>query len=202
MNQEKLNEIVRLHGLWLRDEEGGVRAELSETGLSKVDLSEADLRLTNLRSVDLRGARLRWANLRGAALSGADLRWVNLHNADLRNADLRNADLRWANLRGADLREADLRNARLFEADLSDADLNEASGAPPYYSVSWSGHGEAGRRLHAVLVDGALQFSCGCFSGDEDELRQYIEDDEEVYKQSRLKALEIILELARPEGVK
>ncbi len=73
-----LKETLRLHQMWLRDEEGGKRA-------------------------DLRGANLRGADLRDANLEGADL-----EGADLRDANLRGADLRDANLRGADLEGADL----------------------------------------------------------------------------------------------
>jgi len=46
-----LKEVLRLHGLWLRDEEGGKRA----------DLRGADLRGANLREADLRGANLDYA---------------------------------------------------------------------------------------------------------------------------------------------
>ena len=66
-----LKEVLRLHALWLRGEEGGKRA----------DLRRADLRRANLRGADLREADLRRADLRGA---------------DLREADLRRADLDYA----------------------------------------------------------------------------------------------------------
>ena len=72
-----IQKILDLHGKWLRNEPGGVRA--------------------NLRNADLRYADLR----------NADLRYADLRNADLRNADLRYADLRYADLRYADLSNAD-----------------------------------------------------------------------------------------------
>ena len=53
MEQEKLDEILKKHGLWLKSETGGERA-------------------------DLRWANLRWANLNRADLSRADLRGVDL----------------------------------------------------------------------------------------------------------------------------
>lgn len=68
-----LPKILRLHGMWIRDEPGGARA-------------------------DLRGADLSGADLSGADLSGADLREASLSGADLSSADLRGADLRWADL--------------------------------------------------------------------------------------------------------
>ena len=43
MTKEKLNEILGLHTKWLRDEPGGVRANLSDANLSYADLSYADL---------------------------------------------------------------------------------------------------------------------------------------------------------------
>ena len=100
-----IKDIFKKHLAWLKDEDGGERADLSGA---------------NLRWADLRGANLREADLREADLRGANLRWADLREADLREADLREADLRGANLRGADLREADLR----------EADLDMSSGIP------------------------------------------------------------------------
>ena len=73
ISAEKLQEIIESHGRWLRNAEGGERA----------DLSGADL-----RGADLRGADLRDADLRDADLSGADLSDADLSDADLRGADL------------------------------------------------------------------------------------------------------------------
>ncbi len=83
MKKDELQEVLRLHKMWLNDEDGGKRADL--------------------QWADLRGADLQWADLRGADLRGADLQ-----RADLRGADLQRADLQWADLRGADLQRADL----------------------------------------------------------------------------------------------
>ena len=88
ISAEKLQEIIESHGRWLRNEEGGERANLSSA-----DLSSADLYCADLSSADLSGADLRSANLRSADLSGADLRGADLRSADLRSADLRSADL-------------------------------------------------------------------------------------------------------------
>ena len=96
MDAAKLAEIVRLHVAWLRDEVGGVRANLSGANLSGANLSGANLRGANLSGADLSWADLSWADLRGANLSGADLSW-----ADLSWADLSGANLSGANLSGA-----------------------------------------------------------------------------------------------------
>ena len=86
-------EVLQRHAKWLKNEEGGEKA-------------------------NLRGAELWDADLRDADLRGADLRDANLRGADLRDADLWDANLRGANLRDADLRGADLRDANLWDADL------------------------------------------------------------------------------------
>jgi len=88
-----LPEILRKHSLWLNDEKGGERA----------NLSAADLRGADLRGANLRGANLSAANLSAANLSGANLRGANLSDANLRGANLSGANLSDANLRGADL---------------------------------------------------------------------------------------------------
>ena len=56
MTPEKLQEILTKHKLWLDDDLGGSRADLSRANLSRANLSGADLS----------GADLRWANLSGA----------------------------------------------------------------------------------------------------------------------------------------
>ena len=116
MDVQQIKTILDAHGSWLRNEVGGVRA----------DLRDADLRGADLRDADLRGANLQGANLQGANLQGADLYGANLQCANLQGADLRGADLQGANLRGADLRGADLQGANLRGADLQGADLRDA----------------------------------------------------------------------------
>ena len=99
MTRNEISKILRKHKMWLDDEEGGERADLS-------------------------GADLRGADLRGANLSEADLSRADLSRAYLSGADLRGADLSRAYLSEADLSRADLRGAYLSEADLSRADLD------------------------------------------------------------------------------
>ena len=98
ITQEKIAEKLRLHKMWLNNEEGGKRADFSNTNLSQANLSGANLSQANLSHANLSQANLSHANLSGANLSGA-----NLNQANLRCADLRCADLSQANLSGADL---------------------------------------------------------------------------------------------------
>ena len=83
ISAKKLQEIIKSHGRWLRNEEGGERADLSGADLSGADLRSADLSGADLSSADLSGA-----DLRGADLSGADLSSANLRSANLRSANL------------------------------------------------------------------------------------------------------------------
>jgi len=53
MKKKELNEILRLHEMWLNDEEGGKRADLR-----RANLQGANLRMADLREADLRGASL------------------------------------------------------------------------------------------------------------------------------------------------
>jgi len=153
-----LEEVLRLHALWLNDGEIGERADLRRADLRWADLRRADLRRADLRWADLEGADLRradlrradlrWADLEGANLREADLREADLEGANLREADLRRADMREADLEGANLREADLRRADLRRADLREADLDYA--AWPLWCGSLGT--KADRRLAAQLA--------------------------------------------------
>ena len=108
-----LNEILEKHKMWLKDEEGGERADLKNTYLS----------YASLRGIDLSYADLSGVNLSNADLWNTDLIGVNLSNADLSSANLWNANLIYADLNGANLSNADFKYANLTYAILSDADL-------------------------------------------------------------------------------
>ena len=62
----ELVEILRKHKMWLSNEPGGERANLSGANLYEANLYEANLRGANLSGADLRGANLSGADLRGA----------------------------------------------------------------------------------------------------------------------------------------
>jgi uncharacterized protein YjbI with pentapeptide repeats len=109
--------ILEKHSKWLRNEEGGVRADLSGLDLHGVDLSVVNLREANMNRVDLHDADLH----------GSDLREADMHGADLRNAYIGAADLRRADMRWADLSKADLSRANLCEVDMSDANLSRTN---------------------------------------------------------------------------
>ena len=57
METNKLNEILRKHKMWLNDEEGGVRADLTGVNLYGADLDHANLIGANLHYARLYGAR-------------------------------------------------------------------------------------------------------------------------------------------------
>lgn len=60
MNAENLSKILKNHKLWLEDEEGGIKANLSGANLSLADLSGANLSLANLSGANLSRANLSW----------------------------------------------------------------------------------------------------------------------------------------------
>ena len=79
-------EILQRHAKWLKNEEGGERADLRGA-----DLRGADLQDANLRDADLRGSSLRGSDLQGSDLQGSNLRGANLRGAYLRGSDLQGA---------------------------------------------------------------------------------------------------------------
>ena len=53
MDKQELDAIIEKHGKWLREEEGGERANLQSANLQYADLRSADLRYANLQSANL-----------------------------------------------------------------------------------------------------------------------------------------------------
>jgi uncharacterized protein YjbI with pentapeptide repeats len=125
-----LRQGVELWNRW-RDDNPGIKPDLSKVYLEKVNLlrvnlSEANLYWASLAEAYLREANLRNANLRNAILRNADLRRANLNKANLMDAILNEADLNEVDFREAILRGAYLIRANLRDACLIDAYLNRA----------------------------------------------------------------------------
>ena len=122
-----IKKILNKHLKWLKDEEGGERANLYEANLSGANLDGANLYKANLVRANLSGANLDGANLDGANLVRANLSGANLDGANLYEANLYEANLYGANLSEANLSEANLRGANLSGANLSGANLVRAN---------------------------------------------------------------------------
>ena len=151
-------EVLQRHAKWLKNEEGG----------EKANLRDANLRDANLRDADLWGA-----DLRGADLRGADLRGANLWGANLRDADLWDADLWGADLRGADLWGANLWGANLRDADLWDADLWGAAGK----ILSFGPIGSRQGITYVTKTERTIHVRCGCFYGTLEEFAAKVEEE-------------------------
>ena len=63
ITKEELEAFLRKHKMWLENEEGGERANLSGADLSGANLSRADLSGANLSGADLSGADLDYSVL-------------------------------------------------------------------------------------------------------------------------------------------
>ena len=155
ITQEKLNEIIESHGKWLRNEEGGEKADLIGANLGDANLIGANLRGANLGDANLGGADLGGANLRGANLRDANLRGADLGGANLIGANLGGADLGGADLIGANLIGATLRGANLRDANLGGANLNKT-----YYQITRIGSRNA-TTTYCVEDDNVV---CGCWN--------------------------------------
>lgn len=140
ITQEKLKEILASHSKWLRGENGG----------EKADLSNVDLSYINLNHTDLRGANFCGANLSGAKLFGA-----NLSGAKLCGADLCGADLSYSSLRATNLLHTNFGNSIFYNANLSTTSLSKT-----YYQIVRIGSREA-TTTYCVEDDNVV---CGCWN--------------------------------------
>ena len=178
ISKEKLQEIVKSHGKWWRNEDGGQRAYLRDA-----NLRGADLQRTDLQGADLQGANLRYANLQGADLQRTDLQGANLRGACLRDAKLQGANLRGvclrdANLRGADLQRTDLQGANLRGADLQRTNLRGAYLPNGIYQVVGCGS-ENRCTTYDSINDHVI---CGCWDDEnENQLESFEQHIKAIY---------------------
>ena len=194
--EAKDNSVKKTVEVYIRKEKASGKeiVDLRFADLSFADLNNTDLTYAVLKGANLFSANLTYADLKGADLSNADLSFADLSGANLRGADLISADLTYALLMGANLMYADLKDTNLRNAYFSNAILISVKNLQ-YATCSFAGHGECGRQLLGVKINNEIRLFCGCFNGNEAELRTYIEEGEEKYKASRLIALDTVLKL-------
>ncbi len=190
MKPEELKQMLEDHAAWLKGT-GGKRADLSGVNLAGASLTKVNLAGASLTKVNLSGANLSGANLTRAYLAGASLTKVNLAGANLRGAYLAGANLAGANLAGANLRGANLRGV-----DLTEVHLSQTKGVK-WVAMSAAKLGAVGRQWLVVEIDGEPRWFCGCFQGSTAELRTNIEVDVATHKKSRMRTMEVMLELLR-----
>ena len=155
--------------------------------------AEIDCDESVFRSLKL-GLAVKWAIKNNADLRSANLSYADLSYADLRSANLSYADLSYADLRSANLSYADLSYANLRSADLRSANLSSLRGCK-WAQVAFHSHGECGRQLSAVVIDGSTVFFCGCFKGSREQLEGYIANGKEDLRVSRTKAMAAVISL-------
>lgn len=160
---KRLDEILDAHARWLRNEAGGVRADLSGAKLFNVRLRGLALAHTDFSNADLRGSDLSSScDLTACELTGSDLREARccdstfakavmaqsqLHRADFSRCDLTRAILTGSQLVGTRMQrvraaELDARSAKLFRvdarnSDFSNADFSEAECVETQFGAAW-----------------------------------------------------------------
>ena len=122
ISKEELAEILGKHQLWMNAEEGGERANLSDSNLSG----------SNLRGSNLSGSNLRDSNLRGSNLSGTNLSDTNLSDSNLRDSNLRGSNLSGTNLSDSNLSDTNLNHTAGNRNEIKSLFLSET------YSITYT----------------------------------------------------------------
>ena len=91
ITQRELNERIRQHEEWLKNEAKGNSPSFAGLDLSGLDLKGANLYHSNFKGSCLRGCNFRCSDLGYSELEGADLTEANLKNANLFRANLKQA---------------------------------------------------------------------------------------------------------------
>jgi uncharacterized protein YjbI with pentapeptide repeats len=126
MNAEKLKKIVRLHGMWIYNQDGGERADFENVDLGEIDLSTMVLDKANLQNASLMRANLAGCSLVGAYMHGINLSLANLEESNLSGAHMEKATLQGANFTKANLNEANLKGCQLAGTNFFQTSLKRA----------------------------------------------------------------------------
>ncbi|MCP5048729.1 MAG: pentapeptide repeat-containing protein [bacterium] len=125
--ESSLKQILTRHLQWIKDYNLEDRRNWSGRTAKELRRILSDQRRANLSNTNLQGVVLSNAILIGAKLDEVNLRHSNLEGADLSFASLRCADLSHSNLKGAVLFDATLERIDLTNSILCGSDMINAS---------------------------------------------------------------------------
>ena len=114
MTQNELNEIIKLHELWLRDSARGKQAVFEDTDLSGLSFTRA-----NLSKSKFYGCSLIETNFSCAVLEESEFNEIDLTNALFYESDLTRATIDNASAPDVNFRAAKLISIRVSDSDFS-----------------------------------------------------------------------------------
>ena len=121
ISQEKLDDVIKKHAIWLKDHDKGVRADLSRYDLSEKDLSGVDLSEAILEEATFFETNMHGINLTGAKMRKSSFSKVDLTDAKLDKSDLKHAHLCHSRLNRVHACDADFSYSVLWNNDFSEA---------------------------------------------------------------------------------
>jgi uncharacterized protein YjbI with pentapeptide repeats len=132
VSQDELHHVIRLHGMWLEDNNSGQRCvlagrdlsglQLGDLGGAPLDLNGADFTQADLSETEADNILVHHCNFNGTKLDGSHWRRPVFASADMRRASARGAEWGTPGRRGSAKRSpCDFSHTALNDVDLSDA---------------------------------------------------------------------------------
>lgn len=122
ITQAQLNEVIKLHRMFLMGTSGGIRAVLKFHDLSDLDFSKANLANADLSGSILNGANLSLGDFNNTNFFSCDLYKTDMRGSNFTRADFRGTQILGANLSKADMKGVDFRQGFIMNYDTEDAD--------------------------------------------------------------------------------
>lgn len=117
MAQVELDDIMRLHTMYLRGQRGGARAVIKYKNLSHLHFKSHDLSQADFTGSIFVESDLSYGTFSGCCFFACDLRNANLGYADFTRSDFRGAYVAGADLTEANMHEVDMREGKIMLRD-------------------------------------------------------------------------------------
>lgn len=132
LKQAEIDEKLKLHKMWLNNEEGGKKADFSGVNLShhafeKVNLDKANFYGANLQNVRFESCTLQSTTFNAAEASWSKFRNTSLVDANFGNSILQNSEFYKCDLSGANFKSADLKSIIFENSELKNLNLDKST---------------------------------------------------------------------------
>jgi uncharacterized protein YjbI with pentapeptide repeats len=181
------------------------RCTFTDCLFEKCDFSDSGFQLCRFEGTRIIKSKMKETRIYTSCLIGAELINVNMNRACLGQTTFFGFKITDSYLYAATLSNIMFNNGEIVNTNIEEIRIDEGAitrvKGVNYASVSFPWHGERGRTLLELEDGNATRYHCGCFSGTEAELWEYIGNDEARLVRSRSLALETVKMLLR-EGRK
>lgn len=123
MTQNEMNEILKLHEMWLKGEKNGVRARIEERDLFGLNMIGANLQHAIITRSFIKNCNMDYANMLNANIINTTIAYSSMNNVVLTSSSIVNVNMTEISMQGTNLHKAIICESTIQGCDIKESNF-------------------------------------------------------------------------------